>query len=301
MASEDEVDAFRSEEMSLVQFVIPRDVCAATVEAIGELECVQFIYSNRTAQKTSFTRPFSKQIRLCDDLLRRCRFLRDRMVRLGIRIDEEATEPLQDRSLEDWQSELGTVEADLRALSGRNDLMESRYRELMEHQQLLKNMPQLLDRSPTQEPQSLQAMTSEESPLMEEGGTPSDSRTLRTVAGVIEADKVELLSRLSFRVSRGNALVRYSAPFRPSGWLRAGPAQRGGANGEDKDPEGEEEVGCVAFVIFLSGRVLHDKIHKLVATLGGRKYKLPEAGEQSRLVDEVRQVMSDAMARITYG
>ena len=182
---------------------------------------------------------------------------------------------------------MGAVETDLRNLAVRNEVMAKTYRDLTEHQYLLKNLLNLMDK-PSQE-ETLESMVSEESRLIEEGGAPSaDGKTLRTIGGVIEMDKLESLTRLSFRISRGNAIVRYSEP---NHFKEQPNAPRKSA--DDDTPEGEADVGSVAFIIFFSGSVLQDKLSKLVMTLGGRRYRVPDSGGSTRLAEEVRQSLDE--------
>jgi len=70
---------FRSEEMCLLQFIIQTEAAHSTVSHLGELGLVQFLDLNE--EVSAFQRNFVKEVRRCDEMERKLRFLRLQLTR----------------------------------------------------------------------------------------------------------------------------------------------------------------------------------------------------------------------------
>jgi hypothetical protein len=64
---------FRSEEMCLLQFIMQTEAAHSSVSYLGELGLVQFVDLNEAV--SAFQRNFVKEIRRCDEMERKLRFL----------------------------------------------------------------------------------------------------------------------------------------------------------------------------------------------------------------------------------
>lgn len=172
--------------------------------------------------------------------------------------------------------ELNEVEKELKSMLGRQRVMDSSYAELLQHKHLLKNVNKLMgmaDRSQLPVPSPVEHGT--EGSALEEGGQQGDTKTLRIISGLLDVDKKAAFERVVWRVSRGNALVQFADDPMEFRDLNSGTAT---------------EKDC--YMVFFSGRVLQDKISRLLTTLGSSRFSVPESdlALNKQLADITRQV-----------
>jgi len=138
---------WRSEEMSLVQLYIQRDAAHDTFDELGQLGRVQFHDMNPNVN--AFQRNFVNEVKRCDDMERRLRFLRtelekeEKTLRLGqtllsvseIEPPEPAPRDGYDRpvfDIEDLDNLLEQTEAELRTANESYDGLKSNFMDLLE-------------------------------------------------------------------------------------------------------------------------------------------------------------------------
>ncbi|GAB4815451.1 hypothetical protein N2152v2_002497 [Parachlorella kessleri] len=73
---------FRSEEMQLMQLLIPAESAHQTITALGEVGMLQF--KDLNADKSAFQRTYANQIKRCDDMARQLRFFTDEVEKAGV-------------------------------------------------------------------------------------------------------------------------------------------------------------------------------------------------------------------------
>ena len=73
---------WRSEEMQFVQLVIPAEAAHDTVARLGHVGLMQF--KDLNTDKSAFQRTYANQVKRCDEMQRKLRFLLDEMVKVGI-------------------------------------------------------------------------------------------------------------------------------------------------------------------------------------------------------------------------
>ena len=66
------MDMFRSEEMELVQLIIPAEAAHDTVQTLGSVGLVAFRDLNR--EKSAFQKTYANRVKRCDEMLRKLRF-----------------------------------------------------------------------------------------------------------------------------------------------------------------------------------------------------------------------------------
>ena len=82
-----EMDLFRSEEMELVQLIIPAEAAHDTVQTLGSVGLVAFRDLNK--DKSAFQKTYANQVKRCDEMLRKLRFFTEHMNKAGITIRKE--------------------------------------------------------------------------------------------------------------------------------------------------------------------------------------------------------------------
>jgi V-type H+-transporting ATPase subunit a len=79
-----EMDLFRSEEMELVQLIIPAEAAHDTVQTLGQVGLVAFRDLNE--DKSAFQKTYANQVKRCDEMLRKLRFFTENVNKAGITI-----------------------------------------------------------------------------------------------------------------------------------------------------------------------------------------------------------------------
>lgn len=209
---------------------------------------------------------YAHEVRLCDEILRKVRFIKESAKKLEVEVfPASGIVGLGHRSLNltELSTELGDAETELRDMFARQKFMDVSAAELLEHQHLLKNIPALLGARSEIRPPSIRREDGEEAASLAEQGV-GDQSALRMIAGLIDLDHKEALLRVVYRVSRGNALVKYAQE--PKMFT---------------DTSGAEyERDC--FVVIFTGNVLQDKIGKLLASFGATRFAVPDSAELMR-------------------
>ena len=75
---------FRSEEMCLTQLFLQSDAAYSCISELGELGLVQFRDLN--ADQSSFQRKFVPELRRCDEMERKLRYLEEELAKANIQI-----------------------------------------------------------------------------------------------------------------------------------------------------------------------------------------------------------------------
>ena len=76
------MELFRSEEMQLIQIIVPAEAAHATVTALGEVGLVQFRDLN--PDRSAFHRTYANQVKRCDEMLRKLRFFGEQTHKAGL-------------------------------------------------------------------------------------------------------------------------------------------------------------------------------------------------------------------------
>nr|GFA45214.1 V-type proton ATPase subunit a2-like [Tanacetum cinerariifolium] len=76
------MDLFRSEEMHLVQIIIPIDSAHFTASYLGDIGLIQF--KDLNADKSPFQRTYAGQIKRCGEMARKLRYFKDQMSKAGL-------------------------------------------------------------------------------------------------------------------------------------------------------------------------------------------------------------------------
>lgn len=261
--------------MSRMSIIVQRDVLKDTISGIGHIGKVQFIDLNEGV--VAFSRPFTEDIRLCDELLRKMRLLEDEMLQEPSLEESIAADINMGCSTSEMRHSAEAFELDLIAerIDEKLTNVQAMVTNLKSFRRELNNDHELwlLHHILTEQERGT-ATSSAYSGLTpsppgsgvfapaRDGDTHAyleGLRRLHNIAGAIKAGQAEDLRRLCYRVTRGNAVVMVSEPHL------------------FYDPEtGERTVSRCLFTIFGSSRIMMDRLRKLIESLGATLHSLDD-------------------------
>eukprot|EP00737_Agarophyton_chilense_P000246 gb/GEZJ01000281.1/.p1 GENE.gb/GEZJ01000281.1/~~gb/GEZJ01000281.1/.p1 ORF type:complete len:865 (-),score=129.97 gb/GEZJ01000281.1/:967-3561(-) len=280
---------FRSEDMALLRLYFERAAAHATVDELGKLGIVQF--KDLNPEQSAFQGSFSADVRRCDDMQRRIRFLVSQIehdpnlslpdMRIPKDIYESRAFSLRLDKLDDV---LSTHEASLLQMNAhwdtlnvqRNELVELRY-VLEKGSDFFRSAPRVQQASygtlgllhPSMDANDLYSPIAaptlqDDTPNVRTGLAPAGTGSLLSYfAGVIEKSKVPSFELVLFRATRGNCFVRFAEIPEPL-----------------IDPATGENVIKCAFMIFFSGTEVKAKVSKICSAFSANLYNFPESFEE---------------------
>uniref|UniRef100_A0A183CBN4 V-type proton ATPase subunit a n=1 Tax=Globodera pallida TaxID=36090 RepID=A0A183CBN4_GLOPA len=135
----------RSEEMCLAQLFLQKEAAYACVAELGELGLVQFRDLN---EKVSiFQRKFVTEVRRCDEMERKLRFLETEIKKDGIPMLDtgENPEAPQPREMFDLEAIFEKLENELREVNQNEEMLKKNFAELTELKHILRKTQQFFD------------------------------------------------------------------------------------------------------------------------------------------------------------
>ncbi|XP_041970463.1 V-type proton ATPase 116 kDa subunit a1 isoform X2 [Aricia agestis] len=254
---------FRSEEMTLCQLFLQSEAAYACVSELGELGLVQFRDLNPDVN--AFQRKFVNEVRRCDEMERKLRYLEKEIRRDDIpmlEIPGECPEAPQPREMIDLEATFEKLENELREVNQNAEALKRNYLELTELKHILRKTQVFFDEH-------------------EGGANPTDSMTralisddpnkqigqvqLGFVAGVILRERIPAFERMLWRACRGNVFLRQAEIDTPL-----------------EDPASSDEVYKSVFIIFFQGDQLKTRVKKICEGFRATLYPCPEAPADRR-------------------
>ncbi|GJP31818.1 hypothetical protein CLOM_g15092 [Closterium sp. NIES-68] len=286
------MDLFRSEEMQLVQLIIPAEAAHNTIAHLGEIGLLQFRDLN--PDKSPFQRTYANQVKRCGEMARKLRYFKDQSVKAGILPSSPA--PLdKDFDLDDLEIKLAELEAELLEINANAEKLLRSRNELNELQLVLEKMDAAVHQREFEEASSGREITSDTALLLEQvvhdtGHTnsleqslpqemvsdPGKQMRLGFVTGLVPKVKAATFERILFRATRGNMYLKQEELDEPV-----------------VDPATAEEVEKVVFVVFFAGERARTKIMKICEAFGANRYPFPEDPQKQR------QMHSEVIARLS--
>jgi V-type H+-transporting ATPase subunit a len=129
------MDLFRSEEMVLVQLIMPAESAHDTITYLAELSLLQFRDLN--PGKSPFQQTYANQVKRYGEMSRKLRFFHDQVAKAG----KLAYRPIMENvtNLDELDHKLGDLESELLEINANNDKLQSSQSELMELKLVLQN------------------------------------------------------------------------------------------------------------------------------------------------------------------
>ncbi|KAH7314748.1 hypothetical protein KP509_21G018800 [Ceratopteris richardii] len=288
------MDLFRSEEMNLVQLIIPVESAHHAMTYLGELGLFQF--KDLNSDKSPFQRTYAKQVKRCGEMLRKVQFLKDQLVKAGIS-PSKGISAGKEIDLDELEVKLTELEIELSNINSSSDVLLRSYSELLEFQLVLNKAGMFFYSAQSkahaqhrefEEGSSIPIAESIESPLLLEQellSEPSKQSRLGFITGLIAKSKASAFERILFRATRGNLFLKQAELDAPV-----------------QDPATGEKMEKVVFLVFFSGERAKQKVMKICEAFGANKYPFPEdAGKQAQMLDEVSARLVELKTTIDAG
>lgn len=287
------MDLLRSEEMNLVQLIIPVESAHDSIAYLGQLGLLQF--KDLNADKSPFQRTYANQVKRSGEMSRKLRFFRDQMIKAGISPStKSALRP--DIELDDLEIKLGELEAELIEINANNEKLQRSHSELQEFKLALQKAGSFF--SLARSNAAAQQREIEEASYVGEGfmdspllleqemlTEPSKQARLGFISGLVPKAKSIPFERILFRATRGNIYLKQSAVEQPV-----------------TDPVSGEKVEKIVFVIFYSGERARTKVMKICEAFGANRYPFPEEiSKQRKMIGEVSGRLAELQSTVDAG
>merc|ERR1711868_235825 len=251
---------FRSEEMALCQLFLQSEAAYNCVSELGELGLVQFRDLNPDIN--AFQRKFVNEVRRCDEMERKLRFLekeikKDEIPMLDTGDSPEAPQP---REMIDLEATFEKLEHELKEVNQNAEALKKNFLELTELKHILRKTQQFFD----------------EQEGMELGGG-GGGLQLGLVAGVILRERLPAFEKMLWRACRGNVFLRVAEIEDPL-----------------EDPHTGDQVFKSVFVTFFQGEQLKSRVKKICEGFRATLYPCPDqASDRREMAVGVMQRLED--------
>ncbi|XP_060646449.1 V-type proton ATPase 116 kDa subunit a 1 isoform X2 [Drosophila nasuta] len=271
---------FRSEEMALCQLFLQSEAAYACVSELGELGLVQFRDLNPDVN--AFQRKFVNEVRRCDEMERKLRYLEKEIKKDGIPMLDtgESPEAPQPREMIDLEATFEKLENELREVNQNAEALKRNFLELTELKHILRKTQVFFDEQEgglnhTTESMTRALITDEvratgasmgpvQLGFMEKSNEREDYLPC-FVAGVISREKLPAFERMLWRACRGNVFLRQAMIESPL-----------------EDPTNGDQVYKSVFIIFFQGDQLKTRVKKICEGFRATLYPCPEAPADRR-------------------
>ncbi|KAL7727761.1 hypothetical protein ACLKA6_008092 [Drosophila palustris] len=266
-------DMFRSEQMALCQMFIQPEAAYTSVSELGETGSVQFRDLN--CNVNIFQRKFVTEVRRCDELERKIRYIETEIKKDGIAlpdIQDDIPRAPNPREIIDLEAHLEKTESEMIELAQNEVNMKSNYLELTELRKVLENTQGFFS-----DQEVLNLDSSNRGAGVVDEATVQHRGRLGFVAGVINRERVFGFERMLWRISRGNVFLKRSDLDAPL-----------------NDPATGHPIYKTVFVAFFQGEQLKNRIKKVCTGFHASLYPCPSShNEREEMVKNVRTRLED--------
>jgi len=270
---------FRSEEMALCQLFLQSEAAYACVSELGELGLVQFRDLN--PDTSAFQRKFVNEVRRCDEMERKLRFLEKEIKKDDIPMMDSGDSPdaPQPREMIDLEATFDKLEHELQEVNQNAEALKKNFLELTELKHILRKTQQFFE----EQDQMEGGPVGQHQQLISEDGSaaPTGGLQLGFVAGVILRERLPAFERMLWRACRGNVFLRQAEIEDPL-----------------EDPQLGKELGDEVyksvFVIFFQGEQLKSRVKKICEGFRATLYPCPDqAADRREMAVGVMQRLED--------
>ncbi|KAL7060085.1 hypothetical protein AAHC03_09256 [Spirometra sp. Aus1] len=275
---------FRSEEMQLSQLFLQIDSAYMCLAELGELGIVQF--RDMTSSTSAFQRKFVNEVRRCDEMERKLRFMEKEIKSNNLTIHAclEIPEAPAPREMIDMETTFDKLANEASEVNSSLENLKKTYFELQEMKHLLRKTQIFFE-----EAQNAPSFSVEESVslLGEEGGrttaTGGAEMHLGSTAGVILRQKLPAFERMLWRACSGNVFLKQAEIELPL-----------------EDPLTGEKVYKTVFIVFFQGEQLRIRVRKICEGFHATIYPCPEsAADRRTMLMDVVQKLDDLETVLT--
>lgn len=256
---------FRSEEMALCQLFLQSEAAYACVSELGELGLVQFRDLNPDVN--AFQRKFVNEVRRCDEMERKLRYLEKEIKKDGIPMMDVGASPEapQPREMIDLEATFEKLENETREVNQYAENLKKNFLELTELKHVLSKTQIFFDEQEgglTSTESMTRALISDDSIARQTNAGPVQ---LGFVAGVILRERIPAFERMLWRACRGNVFLRQAEIDQPL-----------------EDMSSTDFVYKSVFIIFFQGDQLKTRVKKICEGFRATLYPCPEAPTDRR-------------------
>ena len=268
---------FRSEEMALCQLFLQSEAAYACVSELGELGLVQFRDLN--PDTSAFQRKFVNEVRRCDEMERKLRFLEKEIKKDDIPMMDSGDAGIdapQPREMIDLEATFEKLEHELQEVNQNAEALKKNFLELTELKHILRKTQQFFE----EQEQTEGGPVGQHQQLISDDGTAAQTGGLQLgfVAGVILRERLPAFERMLWRACRGNVFLRQAEIEDPL-----------------EDPQlGGDEVYKSVFIIFFQGEQLKSRVKKICEGFRATLYPCPDqAADRREMAVGVMQRLED--------
>ncbi|CAF0953209.1 unnamed protein product [Adineta steineri] len=255
---------FRSEEMTLCQLYLQPDAAYSCISELGELGIVQFRDLNPNVN--AFQRKFVNEVRQCEEMERKIRFLESEIKsdEIPIQDSKEYPDAPKPREIIDLEAVLEKLDNDIKLINTNADALFKNFYQLTELKHNLAMTEGFFN--DTSHPivfDSADELTSGLiNPNVSTGGS---EMKFGFVSGVIPRERLIAFERMLWRVSRGNVVLKYSD-----------------IDELIEDPNTLTKIHKSVFVVFFQGEQLKNRIQKICEGFRANIYPCPDDPNERR-------------------
>merc|ERR1711962_1339480 len=263
---------FRSEEMALCQLFLQSEAAYGCVSELGELGLVQFRDLN--PDTNAFQRKFVNEVRRCDEMERKLRFLEKEIKKDDIPMLDtgDSPEAPQPREMIDLEATFEKLEHELREVNQNAQALKKNFLELTELKHILRKTQHFFE-----EQEGLEQEVGAGAKLIQDEGGAGGGLQLGFVAGVILRERLPAFEKMLWRACRGNVFLRVAEIEDPL-----------------EDPLAGDEVLKSVFVTFLDGEQLKSRVKKICEGFRATLYPCPDqAADRREMAVGVMQRLED--------
>ncbi|CAB3376671.1 Hypothetical predicted protein [Cloeon dipterum] len=255
---------FRSEDMALCQLFLQSEAAYSCVSELGELGLLQFRDLNPDVN--AFQRKFVNEVRRCDEMERKLRYLEKEIRKDGIPMLDtgENPEAPQPREMIDLEATFEKLENELREVNQNAEALKRNYLELTELKHILRKTQVFFDEQEggSSATESMTRALIPDDSIARQAAGPVQ---LGFVAGVILRERIPPFERMLWRACRGNVFLRQAEIETPL-----------------EDPATSDQVHKSVFIIFFQGDQLKSRVKKICEGFRATLYPCPEAPSDRR-------------------
>jgi len=278
---------FKSELMSKCQLYLPPEAAYNCIAELGELGLAQFVDLN--PEVSAFQRQFVGEVKRCEEMERKLRFVETEIVKEKIVIAEESEANVPapaPREMVELESSLTTIETNLKEVNTNYVALRKNHLELTE----LKNMLNKTEVFLSENQLNLQELD-ENTGLLDD---PSErekemedqtysSMKFNMTGGVIDRARLHAFEKMLWRVSMGNVFLKEAD-----------------IDEQMEDPCSGDILYKAVFIIFFQGEALRSRVKKICEGFHASVYPCPGSGvERREMLGGVDTRLSDLSTILT--
>lgn len=252
---------FRGEDMTLCQIYFQSEAAYSCIAQLGELGIVQFRDLNPSVN--AFQRKFVNEVRRCEEMERKLRYLESEILKdkdIILIEPQEFCEAPKPKEMIDLETALEQLEHDLQEVNSNKDALKKNYLELQELRHILTKATHFFE-----EQDRIQANDGLGNTVITMEADRNQPLRLGFLAGVIDREKVPPFELMLWRICRGNVFLRT-------------------AEIEEvlEDPKSNTQVNKTVFILFFQGEQLKSKVKKICEGFKATIYPCPETASERR-------------------